>query len=82
MEFQLSYLKILKNEAVKFLHSISQQIWKTHEWPQCWERSIFIPIKKKGNSKKDSIYHAIVLISLANKVTLKILQAKLQHCMN
>ena len=82
MEFQLSYLKILKNEAVKFLHSISQQIWKTHEWPQCWERSIFIPIKKKGNSKKDSIYHAIALISLASKVTLKILQAKLQHCMN
>ena len=82
MEFQLSYLKILKNEAVKVLHSISQQIWKTHEWPQCWERSIFIPIKKKGNFKKDSIYHAIALISLASKVTLKILQAKLQHCMN
>ena len=82
MEFQLSYLKILKNEAVKVLHSIRQQIWKTHEWPQCWERSIFIPIKKKGNSKECSTYHAIVLILLACKVMLKILQAKLQHCMN
>ena len=82
MEFQLSYLKILKNEAVKVLHSIRQQIWKTHEWPQDWERSIFIPIKKKGNSKECSTYHAIALISLAHKVMLKILQAKLQHCMN
>ena len=82
MEFQLSYLKILKNETVKVLHSIRQQIWKTHELPQCWERSIFIPIKKKGNSKECSTYHAIVLILLACKVMFKILQAKLQHCMN
>ena len=82
MEFQLSYLKILKNEAVKFLHSISQQIWKTHEWPQCWERSIFIPIKKKGNSKECSYYYVIALISLASKEMLNILLAKLQHYMN
>jgi len=82
MEFQLSYLKILKNEAVKVLHSICQQIWKTQQWPQCWEKSIFIPIKKKGNSKECSTYHAIVLILLACKVMFKILQAKLQHCMN
>ena len=77
MEFQLSCLKILKNEAVKVLHSICQQIWKTHQWPQCWKRSVFIPIQKKGNSKECSTYHAIALISLASKVMLKILQAKL-----
>ena len=78
MEFQRSYLKILKNEAVKVLYSICQQIWKTQQWPQCWERSIFIPIKKKkGNSKECSTDHAIALISLASKVMLKILQAKL-----
>ena len=82
MEFQLSYLKILKNEAVKVLHSICQQIWKTQQWPQCWKRSVFIPIQKKGNSKECSNYHATELISLASKVMLKILQAKLQHCMN
>ena len=82
MEFQLSYLKILKNEAVKVLHSICQQIWKTQQWSQCWERSIFIPIQKKGNSKECSIYHAIALMSLASKVMLKILHAKLQHYMN
>ena len=82
MEFQLSYLKILKNEAVKLLHSVCQQIWKTQQWPQCWERSVFIPIQKKGNSKECSNYHAVVLISLASKVMLKILQAKLQLSMN
>ena len=84
MEFQLSHLKILKNEAVKVLHSVCQQIWKTQQWPQCWERSIFIPIKKKkkGNSKECSTDHAIALISLASKVMLKILQGKLQHYMN
>ena len=79
MEFQLSYLKILKNEAVKVLHSICYQIWKTHQWPQCWKRSVFIPIQKKGNSKECSTYHAIALISLASKVMLKILQAKLHN---
>ena len=58
-----------------------QQIWKAHQWPQCWKRSVFIPIQKKGNSKECSTYHAIELISLASKVMLKILQAKLQHYM-
>ena len=82
MEFKLSYFKILKNEALKVLHSICQQIWKTQQWPQCWERSVFIPIQKKGNSKECSNYHAVVLISLASKVMLKILQAKLQLSMN
>ena len=82
MEFQRSYLKILKNEAVKVLYSICQQIWKTQQWPQCWERSIFIPIQKKGNSKECSTYHAIALISLASKVMLKILQANRKHYMN
>ena len=82
MEFQLSYLKILKNEAVKVLHSVCHQIWKIHQWPQCWQMSVFIPIQKKGNSKECSTYHAIVLISLASKVMLKILQAKFQQFMN
>ena len=82
MEFQLSYLKILKNEAVKVLYSICQQIWKTQQWPQCWKRSVFIPMPKKGNSKEFSTCHAIVLISLASKVMFKIPQAKLQHYMN
>ena len=82
MEFQLSYLKILKNEAVNVLHSICQQIWKTQQWPQCWKRSVFIPIQTKGNSKECSTYPAIVLISFASKVMLKILQAKFQQYMN
>ena len=82
MEFQLSYLKILKNEAAKVLHSIWQQIWKTQQWPQCWKRSVFIPIQKKGNSKECSTFQAIALISLASKVIFKILQDKLQHYMN
>ena len=82
MEFQLSYLKILKNEAVKVLHSVCHQIWKTHQWPQCWQRSVIIPIQKKGNSKECSTYRAIELISLARKVMLKILQARLQQYMN
>ena len=74
--------KILKDDAIRVLHSICQQIWKTQQWPQCWEKSIFIPIQKKGNSKECSTYYAIVLISLACKVMLKILQARLQQCMN
>ena len=82
MEFQLSCLKILRNEVVKVLHSICQQIWKTQHWPQCWKRSIFFPIQMKGNSKECSTYHAIVLISLASKAMLKILQAKFQQFMN
>ena len=64
------------------LHSVCHQIWKTQQCPQYWKRSVFIPIQKKGKSKECSTYHAIVLISLASKVMLKILQAKLQHYMN
>ena len=69
--------QILKNDAVKVLHSICQQIWKTQQWPQDWKRSVFIPIPKKGNAKECSNYHTISLISHASKVMLKILQAKL-----
>ena len=74
--------QILKNDAVKMLHSICQQIWKTQPWPQDWKRSIFIPISKKGNAKKCSDYHIIALISHASKVMLKILQARLQQYVN
>ena len=71
--------EILKDDAVKVLHSICQQIWKTHQWPQDWKRSVFIPIPKKGNAKKCSNYHhTIALISHISKVMLKILQARLQ----
>ena len=82
IKFQLHYLKILKYDAFKVLHSIRQQIWKTQQWPQDWKRSVFIPIPKKGNAKECSNYHTIVLISHASKVMLKILQARLQHYMN
>ena len=74
--------QILKDDAVKVLHSICQQIWKTQQWPQDWKRSVFIPIPKKGNAKECSNYHAIALISHASKVMLKILQGKLQQYMN
>ena len=74
--------QILKDDAVKVLHSICQQIWKTQQWPQDWIRSIFIPIPKKGNAKACSNYHTIALISHDSKVTLKILQARLQQCVN
>src|SRR5574341_103316 len=67
--------QILKDDAVKVLHSICQQIWKTQQWPQDWKRSVFIPIPKKGNVKECSNYHTIALISHASKVMLKILQA-------
>ena len=70
--------QILKDDAVKVLHSICQQIWKPQEWPQDWKRSVFIPISKKGNAKECSNYCTIVLISHASKVMLKILQARLQ----
>ena len=70
--------QILKDDAVKVLHSICQKIWKTQQWPQDWKRSVFIPIPKKGNVKECSDYHTIALISHASKVMLKILQAKLQ----
>ena len=70
--------QILKDDAVKVLHSICQQIWKTQQWPQDWKRSAFIPIPKKGNGKECSNYRTVALISHASKVTLKILQARLQ----
>ena len=75
-------LQILKDNAVKVLHSICQQIWKAQQWPQDWKRSVFIPIPKKGNAKGCSNYHTIALISHSSKVMLKILQAKLQKYMN
>ena len=74
--------QILKDDAVKVLHSICQQIWKTQQWPQDWKRSIFIPIPKKGNGKECSNYCTIGLISYASKVMLKILQARLQQYVN
>ena len=70
--------QILKNDAVKMLHSICQQIWKTQQWSQDWKRPIFIPIPKKGNAKEYSNYHTIALISHAGKLILKILQVRLQ----
>ena len=72
-------LQILKDDAVKVLHSICQRIWKTQQWPQDWKRSLFIPIPKKSNANKCSNYHTIALIAHASKVMLKILQARLQH---
>ena len=74
--------QILKDDAVKVLLSICQQIWKTQQWPQDWKRSVFIPIPKKGNAKECSNYCTIVLISHASKVVLKILQASLQQDVN
>ena len=74
--------QILKEDAVKVLHSICQQVWKTQQWPQDWKRSVFIPIPKKGNAKECSDYHTIALISHASKVMLKILQARLQQYVN
>ena len=74
--------QILKDEAIKVLQSICQQIWKTQQWPQDWKRSVFIPVPKKGNAKECSDYHTIALISHASKVTLKIFQAGLQQYMN
>uniref|UniRef100_A0A8B9XW52 Reverse transcriptase domain-containing protein n=1 Tax=Bos mutus grunniens TaxID=30521 RepID=A0A8B9XW52_BOSMU len=74
--------QILKDDAVKVLHSICQQIWKTQQWPQDWKRSVFIPIPKKGNAKECSNYRTIALISHASKVMLKILQSRLQQYVN
>ena len=72
--------QVLKeDDAVKVLHSLSQQIWKTQHWPQDWKRSVFIPIPKKGNAKECSNYRTIALISHASKVILTILQARLQQ---
>ena len=69
----------LKDDVVKMLHSICQQIWKTRQWPQDWKRSVFIPIPKKGNAKECSNYRTVALISHTGKVMLKILQARLQQ---
>ena len=74
--------QIPKDDAVKVLHSICQQIWKTQQWPQDWKRSVFILISKKGNAKECSNYHTIARISHTSKVVLKILQARLQQNMN
>ena len=74
--------QILKDDALKVLYLICQQIWKTQQWPQDWKRSVFIPIPKKGNAKECSNYHTIELISHTSKVMLKILQARLQQYMN
>ena len=74
--------QILKDNAVKVLHSICQQVWKTQQWPQDWKRSVFIQIPKKGNANKCSNYHTIALISHATKVMVKILQARLQLYVN
>ena len=75
----IELFQILKDDAVKVLHSICQHIWKTQQWPQAWKMSVFIPIPKKGNAKECSNYLTIALISHASKVMLKILQARLQQ---
>ena len=80
-EMPAELFQILKEDAVKVLHSIGQKIWKTQQWPKDWKRSVFIPIAKKGNTKC-SYYHTIVLISHASKVMLKILQTRLQQYVN
>ena len=74
--------QILKDDSVKVLHLICQQIWKTQQWPRDWKRSVFIPIPKKGSPKECSNYHTIALISRASKVMLKILQARFQQYVN
>ena len=74
--------QILKDDAVKVLHSVCHQIWKAQQWPLDWKRSIFIPIPKKGNAKECSNYCIIALISHASKVMVKILQCRLQQYMN
>ena len=74
--------QMLKDDAMKMLHSICQQIWKTQQWPQDWKRSVFIPIPKKRNAKECSNYCTIALISDTSKVMLKILQGRLQQYVN
>ena len=74
--------KILKDDAVKVLHSLCQQVWKTQQWPEDWKRSVCIPIPKKGSAKESSNYQTIALISHASKVMLKILQGRLQQYVN
>ena len=82
MEFQLSYFKSWRMMLWKCCTSICQQIWKTQQWPQDWKKSVFIPIPKKGNAKECSNYRTIALISHTSKVTLIILQARLQEYVN
>ena len=81
-EIPVELLQILKDDAVKVLHSIYQQIWKTQQWPQDWTRSAFISVPKKGNAKECTNYHTIAFISHASKVMLKIFQARLQEYEN
>ena len=81
-EITVEVFQILKDDAVKVLHSICQQTWKTQQWPQDWKRSVFIPIPKKGNAKVCSNYRTIALIAHTSKVMLKILQARLQQYVN
>ena len=81
-EIPVELFQILKDDAVKVLHSKFQQIWRTQQWPQDWKKSVFTLIPKKGNAKECSNYHTIVLISHSSKVMLKILQARLQQYMN
>ena len=81
-EIPAELFQVLKDDALKVLHSICHQMWKTQQWPQDWKRSVFIPIQKKGKAKECSSYCTIALISHASKVMLKILQAKLQQYMN
>ena len=78
----IELFQILKDDAMKVLHSTCQQIWKTQQWPQDWKRSVFIPIQNKGNSKECSDYHTIARISHTSRVMLKILQARLQQYVN
>ena len=81
-EIPVELFQILKDDAMKLLHSISQQIWKTQQWPRNWKRSVFILIPKKGNAKECSNYCTTALISQASKVMLKILQARHQQYVN
>ena len=80
--FRVELFQILKDDAVKVLHSVCQQIWRTQQWPQDWKRSVFIPIPKKGNARECSNYCTIALISHTGKVMFKILQARLQQYVN
>ena len=81
-EIPVELFQILKDDAVKVLHSICQQSWKTQQWPQDWKRSVFISIPKKGNAKECSNYHTTALILHASKIMLKIVQARLQQYVN
>ena len=81
-ETPVEQFEILKDDAVKVTHSICQQIWKTQQWPEDWERSAFIPVSKKGNARECSDCRTIVFISHASKIMLRILQARLQQSVN